>query len=173
MVYLRPLDKTEYEQAMTLRVHCWTEELNGKGTNRLNVPDEVEELEEWLSGAEANQDQRIIIGAFEADELLGFTAGSFAETFDIPEHGFELNYLFVDEAHRGKGLSLLLLKELLRIFSANHCNQLVVYNHHFAPSNTFYHKLGGEVMKQLTQGKDTLLIDVFLFNTQELMTQLA
>ena len=44
----------------------------------------------------------------------------------------------------------------------NNIEKVVIYNHHYAPSNGFYNKLGGKVIKQLHQMSGKLLIDVFL-----------
>ena len=173
MVCLRELKETEFKEAMILRVRCWDEELNCKGINRLDVEEEIEDLKSWLSEAAENNDFRIVIGAFEADQLLGFASASFAENYDIEENGFELNYLFVHEDYRGQNISIQLLKSICTLFKEKNCNTLVVYNHHEAPSNAYYLHLGGNLMKQLTQGKDQLLIDVFSFDTDLLLETLT
>ncbi len=172
MVVLRELVEHDYERAMALRVSCWTEELNGKGENRLDLENEVEDLREWLSNAESNNDFRIIVGAFEDDKFLGFAAASFAETFDVASNGFELNYIFVNKSYRGRNISLNLLKYLVDFFSQKGCTDLIVYNHHFAPSNKYYHKLGGVVIRQEEQGSDKLLIDVFKLGVSDLKIKL-
>lgn len=172
MIVLKDLTENDYESAMALRVNCWTEELNGKAENRLDLKREVADLREWLSDAEKNNDCRIIVGAFEDNQFLGFAAASFAETHDIESKGVELNYLFVNEHSRGRNISLKLLKYLIELFNQKGCIGLVVYNHHFAPSNEYYHKLGGVVIRQEEQGCDKLLIDIFKFDVEDLKKKL-
>lgn len=172
MIILKELAERDYESAMALRIHCWTEELNGKGENRLELEKEVEDLREWLSEADVNSDHRLMVGAFEDDTFLGFAAASFAETFDVEKNGFELNYLFVHEEYRGRYISLKLLDYLVDVFSQKGCTDLVVYNHHFAPSNEYYSKLGASVIRQEVQGRDQLLIDVFKLDVGSLKIKL-
>ena len=172
MIVLKELIEHDYKRAMALRINCWTEELNGKGENRLELEKEAEDLQEWLSEAENNNDCRVVIGAFEDDKFLGFAAAIFAETFDIENNGFELNYLFVNEDSRGRYISLKLLDYLVDLFSQKGCTDLIVYNHHFAPSNEYYSKLGGVVIRQEEQGCDKLLIDVFRFDVRSLECKL-
>lgn len=171
MVILKALVEDDYERAMALRINCWTEELNGKGENRLNLEEEVADLRDWISGADTNNDCRIIIGAFEENNLIGFAAASFAEIFDLESNGFELNYLFVNENNRGCHISLDLLDNLVDIFCEKGCTDLIVYNHHFAPSNEYYHKLGGVIIRQEEQGCDKLLIDVFKIAVKDLKSK--
>lgn len=172
MIVLKELIEHDYESAMALRINCWTEELNGKGENRLELEKEVEDLQEWLSDAESTNDCRIIIGAYEDNKFIGFAAASFAETYNMESKGFELNYLFVNENSRGRNISLKLINYLVDVFCQKGCTGLIVYNHHFAPSNEYYHKLGGEVIRQEEQGCDKLLIDVFKLDVSDLKNKL-
>lgn len=172
MIVIKPLPELVFESAMLLRINCWTEELNEKGENRLELAQEVADLTDWLSNADKYNDYRVIVGAYEDNQLLGFAAASFAELFDIESNGFELNYLFVDENSRGRGISLKLLEHLADLFSQKDCTALIVYSHHFAPSNAYFHKLGGIVIKQEEQGRDRLLVDVFKFEVKNLEVML-
>ncbi|WP_420852325.1 GNAT family N-acetyltransferase [Oceanirhabdus seepicola] len=67
---------------------------------------------------------------------------SFDEKGDS-ENGIELNYLFVNEQYRGKGISLKLLSKLLSEFESKDFKELVIYNYNVSPSNQYYRKLGG------------------------------
>jgi hypothetical protein len=51
-------------------------------------------------------------------------------------------------------------------FSGKGFERVIVYSHHYAPSNTFYRKFGSTVMRQVIQGTppDRLQIDVFVFD---------
>ena len=98
--------------------------------------------------------------AFENEKLLGAAFGSFAEEED-GEDAMELNGLWVEEAHRGRGISLMLMQTLIRMYRVLEKDQMVAYNHHFAPSNSYYRKLDGEVARQVEQLDGQLLADVF------------
>ncbi len=37
MINYRELTENNYESAMALRIRCWTEELNGRGENTLDL----------------------------------------------------------------------------------------------------------------------------------------
>jgi hypothetical protein len=95
MIKIRELKKADMQQAIELRVLCWTEELNGKAENSLSISQELNFWVNWMNTAKENNDIRLLIGAFENDKMLGVAFGSFAETYDIPEKGVELNSLWV------------------------------------------------------------------------------
>lgn len=102
---------------------------------------------------------------------MEFAGASIAEKSDS-KNGIELNYLFVKEEYRGKGISLKLLRKILGEFVAKGFNELVVYNFNCAPSNQYYRKLGGKVKNQVTQMEEKLLVDFFSFSTDTLSEKL-
>ena len=163
---IRTLKQEEYNEAIDLKVSCWTEELAGKAPNTMDKQKELEFVLEWINSAERYNDIRILYGAFENDVLMGFAAASIAEEED-GQNAIELNYLFVNEKYRGQGLSLKLMNRLFTEFQEKGFQQLIVYNHHYAPSNEFYRKLGGVVVRQDIQGSDKLEIDIFSFDLKD------
>ena len=46
--------------------------------------------------------------------------------------------------------------------------RIVVYNHHYAPSNAFYRKFGAQVVRQDHQMADKLLVDVFMADIRDM-----
>ena len=162
MIEIRQLTEADMKQAIELKILCWTEELAGKAENTLSVSQELDSWVEWMNTAKENNDIRLLIGAFENEELLGVAFGSFAETYDIPKKGIELNGLWVYPDQRNRGVSLLLMIYILDFYLAKGMETMVVYNHHYAPSNQFYHKFGAKVHRQEYQLNGSLLIDVFL-----------
>ncbi|WP_291574315.1 hypothetical protein [Clostridium sp. UBA4548] len=93
MIEIRELTEMDMKEAIGLRILCWTEELAGKAENTLSVEEELEMWVDWMNKAEENNDIRMLVGDFEGGRLLGVAFSSFAETFDIPERGIELNGL--------------------------------------------------------------------------------
>lgn len=164
---IRALKTEEYNEAIDLKVSCWTEELAGVAPNRMDKKEELDFVLEWINSAEKYDDIRLLYGAFEGDTFLGYAAASIAEVEDS-ENAIELNYLFVKEEFRGCGVSLKLMNKLFTEFAAKGFDKLVVYNHHYAPSNNYYRKLGGEVIRRDIQGSDKLEIDIFQFDLQGL-----
>ncbi len=159
MISIRELTEKDMQQAIELRILCWTEELAGKAENTLSTSKELEFWIDWMHTAKENNDIRLLIGAFENNKMLGVAFGSFAETYDIPEKGIELNGLWVYPDQRGRGISLMMLKYILDFYLMEN---IVIYNHHYASSNEFYRKFGAQVAKQEYQMDGRLLIDVFL-----------
>ncbi len=162
MVKIRSLTKDDMQEAIQLKINCWTEELAGKADNTLDYSKELEFWINWMSLAEENNDIRLLIGAFEDNKMLGVAFASFAEVEDIPENGVELNGLWVYPEQRGKGISLMLIIHILDFFKNIGKEKIVIYNHHFAPSNYFYRKFGASVIRQDLQMNGKLLIDVFI-----------
>ncbi|SFB43499.1 GNAT family N-acetyltransferase [Clostridium frigidicarnis] len=162
MIKIRQLTEGDMEQAIELRILCWTEELAGKAENTLSVSKELDLWLEWMNTAKENKDIRLLIGAFENNKMLGVAFSSFAETFDIPEKGIELNGLWVYPDQRGKGISLMMMIYTLDFYLEKDMEKIVVYNHHYSSSNEFYRKFGAEVAKQEYQMESRLLVDVFL-----------
>lgn len=162
MIEIRRLTEEDMQQAIELKVLCWTEELAGKAENTLSVSQELDFWLGWMNTAEENNDIRLLIGAFEEDKMLGVAFGSFADTFDISEKGIELNGLWVYPDQRGRGISLMMIIYMLDFYLEKGMETIVVYNHHYAPSNQFYRRFGGQVVRQEYQMGNRLLIDVFL-----------
>ncbi len=163
---------SEYGKAIELRIKCWDEELSGYAPNRLDADKELDFLIEWEQSAEENDDVRKIYGIFDSGFFAGFAGASHAETSDSL-NGFELNYLFVHEEHRGKGYSFHLMKKLLEEFIDDGKTEMIVYSHRHAPSNNLYRKLGGKVIREdLQGGEDRLLIDIFSFDAKLLLKRI-
>jgi len=166
---IKTLELKYYKNAIKLKCDSWDEELAGKAINRINIDKELEFFTNWVTSEKENNDIRLVYGAFEDDIFLGFIGASIAEEENISK-AIELNYLFVDENYRGRGISLKLLLKTLNVFSEKGFDNLIVYNHHYAPSNSYYLKLGGKVIKKEIQGQplDYLEVDVFYFLIKEL-----
>jgi GNAT superfamily N-acetyltransferase len=148
MINIRQLTEADMKQAIELKILCWTEELAGKAENTLSVSEELDFWEEWMNTAKENNDIRLLIGAFENEQMLGVAFSSFAESYDIPEKGIELNGLWVYPDQRSRGISLLMLIYIMDFYLAKGMETIVIYNPHYAPSNKFYHKFGAQVSKQ-------------------------
>jgi GNAT superfamily N-acetyltransferase len=164
---IRHLKNEEFEDAIRLKVQCWDEELAGVAPNRLDIMEELEFIKGWIQSAGQYNDIRIVLGVFDCDELIGFVGASIAEEQGLC-NAIELNYLFVSPMYRGRGYSLILMQEVLKTYINKDFKYLVVYNHHYAPSNAYYKKLGGRVIRTEKQGKDDLEIDIFSFDLIEL-----
>lgn len=162
MIKIRELTEADMQQAIELKVLCWTEELAGKAENTLSVSQELDFWINWMHSAQENNDIRLLIGAFENDKMLGVAFGSFAETSDIPEKGIELNGLWVYPDQRNKGISLMMIIHMLDFYLEKGMESMVIYNPHYAPSNGFYRKFGAQVAKQEYQMDGRLLVDVFI-----------
>jgi len=162
MINIRQLTEADMQQAIELKVLCWTEELAGKAENTLSVSEELDDWVNWMHKAQENNDIRLLIGAFENSKMLGVAFASFAEIFDIPEKGIELNGLWVYPNQRNRGISLMLIIYILNFYLEKGMEKIVVYNPHYAPSNQFYRKFDAQVAKQEYQMNGRLLIDVFV-----------
>lgn len=162
MIKIRQLTEADMQQAIELKILCWTEELAGKAENTLSLSEELDFWVDWMNKAEENHDIRLLIGAFENDKMLGVSFASFAEISDVPEKGIELNGLWVYPEERNRGISLMMINYILDFYLKNGMEKIVVYNHHYAPSNEFYRKFGAKIMRQEHQMKGKLLVDVFL-----------
>lgn len=162
MITIRNLTNDDMKEAIQLKVDCWTEELADKAENTLDYSKELEFWVNWMNSAEENEDIRLLIGAFEDSKMLGVAFASFAETEDIPEKGIELNGLWVYPKQRGRGVSLRLILRILDFFKIIGKEKIVIYNHHYCPSNKFYRKFGANVIRQDEQMDGKLLVDVFM-----------
>ena len=163
MIEIRQLKEKEWQQAMELKITCWTEELAGKAENDLVLSEQLDFWVDWMYKATDNNDIRVTLGAFEDNELIGVVAGSIAEKTDISEKGIECNGLYVSSKHRNRGVSLRLLVYLLNYFQKFGMEHIIIYNHRYAPSNNFYRKFGVKEIRQDIQvaAGVELLIDVF------------
>lgn len=169
MRVLRRLTESDLEQAIALKIACWPEELAGVVEDTLDFDEEYSFWRDWMQGGEAFDDVRLLIGLFEKDCLLGTAFASFAETSDVASGGIELNGLWVDPGCRGEGISLQLLKYVVQFYKSldkGYC-KMVIYNHHFAPSNQYYLKLGAKLIKNVLQMDGLLKVDVFLLDFEE------
>ena len=172
MVEIRILTEADMQNAMKLKVLCWTEELAGRAENTLMVSKELEFWVNWMKTAEENNDIRLLIGAFEEEKLLGVAFGSFAEAFDIPQKGIELNGLWVYPEQRNRGISLMLVTHLLDFYLAKGMEKMVIYNPHYAPSNQFYKKFGAQVVRQEHQMDGKLPVDVYVADMATMMSSM-
>lgn len=168
---IRKLNEEDYSQAVDLKMHSWDEEVAGKEPNPMIKDKELNFILEWINSAEKYNDIRLLYGAFDNKKFMGFVGASIAEESDS-QNGIELNYLFVKEEYRGKGISLKLLRKILSEFVTKGFKELVVYNFNCAPSNQYYRKLGGNVKKQVTQMNGKLLVDIFTFDAAKLNERL-
>lgn len=168
MIHIRELTQTDMRQAMELKVSCWPEEVAGLSDETPGIGQELEFWTDWMHTATEHSDVRLLIGAFEDEEMLGVAFGSFAEPEDIVKNGIELNGLWVCPQHRGRGLSLMLVMHILDYYSALGMDQIVIYNMHHSPSNTFYRKFGCRVMRMDVQMKENVPVDVFISSISEM-----
>ena len=162
MIEIRELTEADMKQVVELKILCWTEELAGKAENTLSPSEELDFWVDWMHKGQENDDIRLLIGAFENDIILGVAIASFAEAYDIPNKGIELNGLWVYPDHRNRGISLMMFIHLLNFYIEKGMKEIVIYNHHYAPSNEFYRKFGAEVVRQEYQMDGRLLVDIFL-----------
>lgn len=161
MIQIRLLTEKDLQEAIELKVLCWTEELAGQAENTLSVSQELDFWLEWMRTAEEHHDIRLLIGAFENDKMLGVAFGSFAETYDILEKGIELNGLWVYPDERNRGVALMMMIYILDSYRKMGMETIVIYNSHYSPSNQFYRKFGADVARQEYQMDGQLLVDVF------------
>ncbi|WP_177213486.1 GNAT family N-acetyltransferase [Proteiniclasticum ruminis] len=148
-------------EAVKLRISCWPEEVGGLSNVELDYTKEYAFWMDWKNRAKENNDVRLLYGVFAQEKMLGVAFGSFVESKEDPQHGVELNGLWVYPKHRGKGVSLILLKRLLEDFSLLGAKKMIIYNYHSAPSNQYYRKLGCVVVDNEVQTKDRILVDIF------------
>jgi len=168
MITIRRLKEKDMEEAIKLKILCWTEELSGKAENNLVLENELTFWVEWMKSADKYNDDRLLIGAYCDTELLGVAFGSYAEEFDIKEYGIELNGLWVYAKHRNKGVSLMLMDYLLSYYENKNMKQIVIYNPHYAPSNSYYIKLGAIVKRTEKQMGGKLPVDIFIANIRDM-----
>jgi GNAT superfamily N-acetyltransferase len=161
------LNKETLKEAIKLKIECWTEELNGIAENDLEFSKTYLFWLNWMNSAEEDNDFRILLGAFVEKKLIGTIFTSLAETLDH-SNAIEINGLFLDKDFRNQGLSYSLMKSALKEYSEMNKTGVIVYSHRKAPSNSFYHHLGGKVIRTDHQMNDLLVVDVFLFDFNSL-----
>lgn len=164
MIIIRSLKSSEIPEAMKLKIDSWTEELAGKAENNLLLHEEMEFWSTWISRGKEYRDTRLLLGAFENGELLGLAASNIAKYDDIAMNGIELNLLAVQKNHRGRGISLRLILYILNFYLCLGAAKVVIYSHHYAPSNTFYSKFGAEILRKEFQEDGKLEVDVFIMD---------
>lgn len=162
MITIRPLIESEIEDAMKLKIESWTEELAGKAENTLSLKEEIGYWSNWTARGMLVGDIRLLIGAFEEDLLVGIAAGSLADYEDISEYGIELNLLAVAKTHRGLGIAVQLILCIVDFYIPIGAQKIVIYNHHDAPSNSFYYRFGARILRVDMQENGVLTIDVFI-----------
>jgi len=168
MIEIRPLTEDNMEEAVNIKLACWTEELAGKAENTLSGDKQLAFWTEWMHTAEDHQDIRLLLGAFENEHLLGVAFASFAEAEDIPKNGIELNGLWVDAENRNRGISLRLLDSIFDFYRPHNIEKMVIYTPHYAPSNSYYQKFGAIVVKQELQMNGKLPVDVMIAQVDEM-----
>jgi GNAT superfamily N-acetyltransferase/tRNA A-37 threonylcarbamoyl transferase component Bud32 len=165
---IKNLDEHTLKDAIYLKVNCWQEELANRLSHQLDEKEEYQFYKTWMANAIKDQDVRTLISVFYKDHLLGTAFASFAESYDIPSHGFELNGLFVKPQARGLGISKMLLQEITNRYLTLGCKQMVCYCHHYAPANAYYHKLGAQLLRTDWQLDNQLKVDVLWFDAKNL-----
>lgn len=58
----------------------------------------------------------------------------------------------------------MLLRNLLEFYEKIGMEKIVIYNPHYAPSNSFYIKLSAQILRQEYQMDERLLVDIFLID---------
>ena len=172
MIEIRELTEADMKQVVELKILCWTEELAGKTENNLSPSEELDFWLDWMHKGQENDDIRLLIGVFENDDMLGVAIASFAEAYDIPNKRIELNGLWVYPDHRNRGISLMMFIHLLNFYIDKGMKEIVIYNHHYAPSNEFYRKFGAKVVRQEYQIDGRLLVDIFLVDIMPMKNNL-
>ena len=165
MITIRPLNKSEIYEAMQLKIISWTEELADRVKNTMSFVDEVAFWTEWTDNAQSNGDIRLLIGAFDKEELVGIAAGSLADYKDVKENGIELKFIAVKKEHRGHKFSVRMILYILDFFIPLGATQMIIYSHHYAQSNTYYQKFGAQLLRKEFQLQGKLEVDVFIIST--------
>lgn len=167
---IRLLNESEYAEAIALKVSCFDEEVKHQVPYPSSEQEELEFMREWMKSAEEYQDIRVLYGAFLEDTFIGFVGASIADESDA-KAGIELNYLFVDEAYRGKGISYKLLQAIFSHFNKDRFDEVVVYNYATSDSNKYYQHLGGEVIRTFPVLEGRIMVDLFRFDYGDLLTK--
>ena len=169
---IQKLTKQTLKDAIILKIACWTEELNGVLENTLSFDEEYAFWLDWMQTGKKHSDQRCLYGMFENEKLIGAIFTSFAEDYDHP-NAIEINGLWVDPLYRGLHIAKKLLGFTLKKYQHQKKEKVIVYNHHDAPSNAFYHRLGGRILRKDLQMDGKLAVDVFIFSFERLLDKLS
>lgn len=168
MLTIKNLTKEELKEAVMLKITSWSEELNGVAENEIQFDEEYQFLSNWMDSEKEANDVRTLIGIFEKDSMLGCAFASFADIYDCEENGIELNGLWIYPSARNRKLSLMMLDYIIDIYLPYGMEKMIVYSHHHAPSNSFYHHIGGKVIKYDLQMHGKLEVDIFEFELEKL-----
>ncbi|PKK98053.1 MAG: hypothetical protein CVV57_08975 [Tenericutes bacterium HGW-Tenericutes-2] len=168
MLIVRDLTKEELKEAVMLKITSWSEELNGVAENQIQFDEEYQFFVDWVDNEKESNDVRTLIGVFEDDSMLGCAFASFADIYDCEENGIELNGLWIYPSARNRNLSLMMLNHIIDTYLPYGMEKMIVYSHHHAPSNSFYHHLGGKVIKYDLQMHGKLEVDIFEFELAKL-----
>lgn len=171
MIKIRSLLPDEMMKAIEIKGICWPEEIQGKSKIQFDREKEYQFWSKWMISSIENNDDRQLYGAFDQDTLLAVIFASFAEVEDS-ENGIEINGLWVDPKHRNKGLSLHLLKKIIEYYLDLNKNEIIIFNFHYSSSNSFYKKLGANIIKQTHQLEEKVPIDVFSCDLQDMLNNI-
>jgi len=166
-IIIKKLDKITLKDAIHLKIVSWTEELAGILQNDLDFEEEYSFWLDWMKSEKEHQDIRVLYGLFDNNMLIGAIFTSLAENHDHP-NAVEINGLWINYYYRNKGLSKILINHALKVYQHLNKEAVVVYSHHYAPSNKYYLYKGGKVIRQDRQMDEKLLVDVFLFDYHKL-----
>jgi hypothetical protein len=165
---IRPLEKTSLKEALKFKVHYWNVELDGVVESKITLDETYDFWSKWMDEAHLHDDKRTLLGAFDQDKVVGCIFLSYAEISDH-ERAVEINGLWIDQANRKKRISLELLKKGLSYYIDK--EKVIVYNHRFSESNTYYRYLGAELLREDIQDEHTK-VDVFICDLKALMRRL-
>jgi len=168
MLEIRKLTNEELKEAVMLKITSWSEELNGVAENQIQFNEEYKFFIDWVLQEKEANDVRTLIGVFEDQTMLGCAFASYAEIYDCEENGMELNGLWIYPSARNRKLSLLMLEFMINTYLPLGIEKMIVYSHHYAPSNRFYHHLGGKIIKNDLQMQGKLEVDIFEFELNQL-----
>jgi uncharacterized protein (DUF1800 family) len=79
MIRVRHLTENDMEKVFKIKLSCWTEALARKAENTLAMEKQLIFWANWMHTAQEHQDVRLLLGAFEAEQLLGVAFASFAD----------------------------------------------------------------------------------------------
>jgi GNAT superfamily N-acetyltransferase len=172
MPIIRLLQSSDLPSVVAIKEGCWKRDYAGVvPANAFSASAELELLRAWLAGPP--EDLRIMYGAADNEVLVGFAGGSRADLQDS-RNGMEVNYLFVRQDYRHRGIAIRLLQALLDRFAPEGIEEVIIYNWHEVPSNQFYRHLHGEAKSQVVQepGGIPVAVDVFRWMLPDLRTQI-
>ncbi len=131
---------------------------------------ELAECEQWLYGCGALN--RIFVGTDEA-VMAGYIAVG-ANAGPPPGYEGEVAGFFVRKAYRKRGIGLRLLKAGIAYLRDQGYHKVAIYNYHISEANSFYRRLGGEVVWQEIQrpGGMAFETDVFGYEIAALLSTL-